>query len=74
MLPFTVENIASYKIQPGDKVYVPGIRQALLGDAAAIEATLIQGEKQTEITLKLENLSREERDIILSGCLINYYA
>ncbi len=74
MLPFTVENIASYKIQPGDKVYVPGIRQALLGDAAAIEATLIQGEKQTKITLKLENLSREERDIILSGCLINYYA
>ena len=74
MLPFTVENIASYKIQPGDKVYVPGIRQALLGDAAAIAATLIQGEEQTEITLKLENLSREERDIILSGCLINYYA
>ena len=74
MLPFTVENIASYKIQPGDKVYVPGIRQALLGDTAAIEATLIQGGKQKKITLKLENLSREERDIILSGCLINYYA
>ena len=74
MLPFTVEHIADYNMQPGDQVYVPGIRQALLGDANAIEATLIQGEKQTAITLKMENLSREERDIILSGCLINYYA
>ena len=74
MLPFTVEHIADYNMQPGDQVYVPGIRQALLGDDTAMEATLIQGEKQTPITLKLENLSREERDIILSGCLINYYA
>ena len=74
MLPFTVENIASYGIAPGDRVYVPGIRAALESDAADIPAVLIQGDKRTELTLKLENLSREERDIILAGCLINYYA
>ena len=74
MLPFTVENIASYGIQPGDHIYVPGIRAALESDAADIPAVLIQGGKRTELTLKLENLSREERDIILAGCLINYYA
>ena len=74
MLPFTVENIASYGIRPGDRVYVPGIRAALESDAAGIPAVLIQGDKRTELMLKLENLSREERDVILAGCLINYYA
>ena len=74
MLPFTVENIAQYGIQSGDRIYVSGIRAALLGTAAEIPALLIQGEKRTALTLKLENLSREERDIILAGCLINYYA
>ncbi len=74
MLPFTVENIAQYGIQPGDRIYVSGIRAALVGDASEIPAVLLQGEKRTPLTLKLENLSREERDIILAGCLINYYA
>ena len=26
------------------------------------------------LELRLEGLSREDRDIILAGCLINYYA
>lgn len=74
MLPFTVENIAQYNIQAGDRVYVAGIRAALAGDNTEIPALLIQGEKRTPLTLKLDNLSREDRDIILAGCLINYYA
>ena len=74
MLPFTVENITQYNIQPEDKIYVEGIRDVLLSDGDSIEAVLIQGERRTRLPLKLEKLSREERDIILSGCLINYYA
>ena len=74
MLPFTVENIASYNIQPGDRVYLAGIRAALESDADSIEGILLQGDKKTPLPLKLERLTREERDIILSGCLINYYA
>ena len=74
MLPFTVENIAQYNIQAGNRIYVEGIRAALEGNAAEIPAVLIQDDKRTTLTLKLENLSREERDIILAGCLINYYA
>ena len=74
MLPFTVENIAQYNIQPGDRVYVEGIRAALEGNASEVSAVLIQDGKQTALPLKLENLTREERDIILAGCLINYYA
>ena len=29
MVPFTVENIEALNIQPGDRIYVPGIREAL---------------------------------------------
>ncbi len=74
MLPFTVENIEQYGIRPGDRIYDPGIRAALQGDADRVGATLIRGVGRIPLSLKLENLSREERDIILSGCLINYYA
>ena len=74
MVPFTVESIKDYDIQPGDKIYVPGIRKALLGDDDHVMGTLIQNGKTREIRLDMKNLPREERDIILSGCLINYYA
>ena len=74
MVPFTVPGIESLNIQPGDRVYVPGIRKALSGMDEAVAATLLQPDGEKEITLELKNLSREERDVILSGCLINYYA
>ena len=74
MVPFTVENIESLNIQPGDRLYVPGIRKALGSMIETVSGTLIQPDGSREIALQLKNLSREERDVILSGCLINYYA
>ncbi len=74
MVPFTVENIEALNIQPGDRLYVPGIRKALGGMDETVSGTLIQPDGSREIALQLKNLSREERDVILSGCLINYYA
>ena len=74
MLPFTVEKIADYGIQPGDRLWIPGVREALASGADHADAELIQGETRTPIRLKLENLAAEDRDIILKGCLINYYA
>jgi aconitate hydratase len=74
MLPFTAEHLADFGIQPEDKIYIPGIRALLEGDGETIQATLIQGDKHTPINLNLPKLPREERDIILAGCLINYYA
>ena len=74
MVPFTVEHIADYNIQPGDQIYVPGIRKALLGTDDFVMGTLIQGDSRKEIRLDMKNLPREERDVILAGCLINYYA
>ena len=50
------------------------IRALLEGDGEEIAATLLQDGKETPLTLKLPGLTREERDIILAGCLINYSA
>ncbi len=74
MLPFTADGLAQANLQPGDRVYIPGIRALLEGDGEEVTATLIQGGKETPLPLKLPGLTREERDIILAGCLINYYA
>ena len=74
MVPFTVPGIEDMNIQPGDRLYVPGIRKALEGEDEAVTGVLIQGDSKKEITLELKNLARDERDVILAGCLINYYA
>jgi len=74
MLPFTLDDAESYGIAPGDRIYVPNVRQALIDGAAKLPASLIQGSKSTAIMLNLPGISRDERDVILAGCLINYYA
>ena len=74
MLPFIADGLADKNIQPGDRLYLPGIRALLEGDGEELTGTLIQNGASTPITLKLPGLTREERDIILAGCLINYYA
>jgi aconitate hydratase len=74
MLPFIAPGVKDWNVQPGDKLYIPGIRALLEGDGEEIAATLIQGDKETSVTLTLPGMTREERDIVLAGCLINYYA
>mgnify|MGYP002346475930 CR=1 FL=1 len=74
MLPFICDGLKEKNLQPGDRLYIPGIRALLAGDGEALSATLIQAGEESSLTLRLPNLTREERDIILAGCLINYYA
>ena len=74
MLPFINEDVKDWNIQPGDKLYIPGVRTALDSGADVIPAVLIQNGTEHTVTLKLPGMTREERDIVLAGCLINYYA
>ncbi len=79
MLPFIAEDVKDWGLKEGDSLYIPGIKALLEGDGEEIQAYLIQhpkdgGQTKTPVTLKLPGLTREERDIILAGCLINYYA
>ena len=78
MLPFVAGGLRELNLQPGDRLHIPGVRALLEGDGEEIAATLIQdgadGPTARAVTLTLPGLTREERDIILAGCLINYYA
>ena len=74
MLPFIAEDVKDWNIQPGDQLYLPGIKSVLEGDGETVSAALIQNGTERPVTLKLPGMTREERDIVLAGCLINYYA
>ena len=74
MLPLTSVNAADLKLTPGDRIFLPGIRQALLTGLTEVPAVIHRHKSQEAITLGLPNLSAEERAIILAGCLINHYA
>lgn len=75
MIPFTIDPSEQEKLQVDDYIYIPGIRQAIENDAEKTQAFIITGMgKKEEINLQMTNLSKDERDIILAGCLINYYA
>jgi len=74
MLPFIADGLAELDIQVGQRVYIPGIRSLLEGDGEEIAAVILREDGERPVTLKLPGLTREERDVILAGCLINYYA
>jgi aconitate hydratase len=73
MLPFIAEDVEQWNIQPGDRLYIPGVKALLEGDGESISAVLMQNGEERSVTLTLPAMTREERDIVLSGCLINYY-
>ena len=74
MLPFQAVDVKDWNIQPGDKLYIPGVRAALERGDESIPAVLIQNGQEKNVTLTLPGMTQEERDIVLAGCLINYYA
>ncbi len=73
MLPFiTEEDHKSLSFKNGDYIFVPDVRKAVEEKLEEIKAYVV-GDTLKEITLKLGDLTDNEREIILKGCLINYY-
>lgn len=72
MLPFQREEEPEF--DTGDYIFVPGIREALVGDLSRIRAYVYRPGRETfdEITLSIAGLTLEERQIIRAGSLINY--
>ena len=56
----------------GDYLFLPGIRKAVEEKAEEIKI-YVAGDSCTEFTVKIGDLTDDEREIILKGCLINYY-
>ena len=55
-------------------MFVTNTRKAVEEGLESINTTVIGGSSRTVLTLKLTDLIKEDRDIILAGCLMNYYA
>lgn len=73
MLPFiTKEEHQSLNFKNGDYIFVPGIKKAIEEKTPDIKAYVVDGGLK-EITLSVGDMTDAEREIILKGCLINYY-
>lgn len=73
MLPFLIEE-GELPFKNLDYLFFPGIKKAVEDKADEIKAYKVSVEenKLTEFSLRLGELTDEERQIILKGCLINY--
>jgi aconitate hydratase len=73
MLPFiTEEDHEKLSFKNGDYIFVPDVRSAVENKLDVVKAYVV-GDGLKEIELKLGDLTDNEREIILKGCLINYY-
>jgi aconitate hydratase len=77
MLPLVIDKLDAARLTPGDRIFIPYIRDAIAGadNAGARILALLLRADGTRKTLELTTgeLSDSERAILLSGCLINYY-
>lgn len=70
MLPLLVQEKPVFK--QGDYVFIPNLKKAVLEGKTEMKAYTIN-ETVTEFTTSVGDLTEEEKMIITSGCLINYY-
>ncbi|MCI9369674.1 MAG: hydratase [Lachnospiraceae bacterium] len=71
MLPFIYEE-EELPFKNGDYIFVPEIVKAVKEKSMEIEAYVVKKEGLEKFMLKMGELTDDERDIILKGCLINY--
>ncbi|MCR5399626.1 MAG: hydratase [Lachnospiraceae bacterium] len=71
MLPFIIPE-GTLPFENLDFVFVPGIAAALKDKAPSIKAYAVKGSKLVEFEMTVGDMTDEEREIILDGCLINY--
>ncbi len=71
MLPFLIQE-GELPFKNLDYLFIPGIRKAVEEKAEVIQAYNVTENGLKEFELRLGELTDEERQIILKGCLINY--
>ena len=72
MLPFLIPE-GDLPFANGDYLFVPNVRKAIEDKLTDIEAYVVKDGELKPFTLKMGDLTEDERTIILKGCLINYY-
>ena len=71
MLPLLLEQ-KELPFENGDYIFIPNIRNIISQKQSEVTAYVV-GKNMKQFTLKLGDLTDDERKIILSGCLINFY-
>ena len=70
MLPLLRKS--DFELCVGDFVYLPNMREVIASGKAEFDAYIIRGGKSEKITLGMDALTEDEKQIILCGCLMNY--
>lgn len=74
MLPFITDADLAATLKVGDWLAVPNVRKAVQNAEPTILAYIVRESGSAEqIALTLKDLTDDERQIILDGCLINFY-
>ena len=71
MLPFLIP-AGDLPFANGDYLFVPEIRKAIEEKATEIQAYVVKDGALKPFMLQMGELTNDEREIILKGCLINY--
>ena len=72
MIPFLVRDEKAFSL--GDWIFVPGLRKAILEGISEFMAYAVNPEgKVTAFPVSIGELTPDERQILVDGCLINYY-
>ncbi len=73
VIPFTIAPETPFEYETGDFVFVPGIRNAIENGIEEIPAKVIAKDGVHDITLYCKGFTADEKEILVDGCLMNYY-
>ena len=71
MLPLTAKKL---HLKVGDYIYIEDVAKYIAEGAESISAKILSGKSVKEVNFGIGNLTQDERNIILKGCLINFNA
>lgn len=73
LLPFITKE-TNIELSIDDYIFIPDIRNIVANGKDEVTAYIINSnQEKRELKLYLPNLTSKEREILLAGCLINYY-
>ena len=73
IIPFTADKNLISELSKEDYIYIENIKSKLLNGDKTVIAKLIKSTEKKDIELSIKDISKEEKEILLEGCLINYY-
>lgn len=73
LLPFITKE-EDLQLEIDDYIFIPGIRDVIEGGKDHVTAFVIHEDEKHPLTLYLPELTQAEREVLLAGCLINYYS